>query len=105
LQELGLDSLMAIELRNSLAGTLGLTLPVPLLFEHPTIESLSAYLVKELALESALPAATSEPVQQISTNADAATGSTAAAVEGLSADKMAALLAQELGTLKKRQSS
>jgi acyl transferase domain-containing protein len=46
LNELGLDSLMAVELRNSLAASLGCTLPATLLFDYPTIEALSQYLAQ-----------------------------------------------------------
>ncbi len=44
LGELGLDSLMAVELRNALASTTGHNLPATLLFDYPTVETLTDYL-------------------------------------------------------------
>jgi NAD(P)-dependent dehydrogenase (short-subunit alcohol dehydrogenase family)/acyl carrier protein len=43
--ELGLDSLMAVELRNALSNALGCPLPATLLFEQPTSEALVEYLI------------------------------------------------------------
>ena len=44
----GLDSLGAVELRNSLEGRLGLALPTTLVFDYPTPAALSAYIASRL---------------------------------------------------------
>ena len=48
LRELGLDSLMAVELRNALADALGQALPATLLFKYPTLEALAEFLISQL---------------------------------------------------------
>ena len=51
LQELGLDSLMAVEIKNRLSKGSGLRLPVTLLFDHPTCQSLATKLSAEIPAE------------------------------------------------------
>jgi NAD(P)-dependent dehydrogenase (short-subunit alcohol dehydrogenase family)/acyl carrier protein len=51
LQELGLDSLMAVELRNRLNERLRTRLPATLLFDHSTVDALSEHLLEVLQLE------------------------------------------------------
>lgn len=48
LTELGMDSLMAVELSNQLKDSLNTSLPKTLAFEYPTIEALANYLLKEV---------------------------------------------------------
>jgi acyl carrier protein len=46
--DIGLDSLMAVELSNRLQKGLGRSLPSTLTFEHPSIQSLTDYLAAEV---------------------------------------------------------
>jgi NADPH:quinone reductase-like Zn-dependent oxidoreductase/acyl carrier protein len=48
LQSFGLDSLMGLELRNRLESGLGLSLPVSLIWKHPTLAALCEHLLGEV---------------------------------------------------------
>ncbi|CAM6092061.1 unnamed protein product [Calypogeia fissa] len=46
--ELGMDSFMAVDLRNALQRETALSLPANLVFEHPTAQAIAAYLASHL---------------------------------------------------------
>jgi len=87
LRDLGLDSLMAIELRNAVAAAWGAALPVTLLFDHPTVRALADHLLARLEAGGA-PAGPSSPAMR---------GLDRALAE-LSDDEAEALLLKELDT-------
>ncbi len=60
LAEQGLDSLMAVELRNALASAIGRPLPATLVFDHPTVAALGDHLAALLAPAEPEPAAVVE---------------------------------------------
>jgi len=62
LTELGMDSLMAVELRNAIGSQAGLALPASLLFDYPTLTALGAYLSTVLLGTPVTPAPKIHPV-------------------------------------------
>lgn len=73
LHQLGLDSLLAVELRERLAAATGLTLPATLLFDHPTARAAAVTLAARLAPRPAVPeaAAAGPHPEATATNLDA----------------------------------
>ncbi|MEO6829247.1 MAG: SDR family NAD(P)-dependent oxidoreductase, partial [Acidobacteriaceae bacterium] len=53
LQELGLDSLLSIELRNALGVCLDRSLPATLLFNYPTLNTLAGFILREIGVDAA----------------------------------------------------
>jgi phthiocerol/phenolphthiocerol synthesis type-I polyketide synthase C len=57
LESLGLDSLMALELRNRLEARLGITLPAALVWAYPTIANLAGVLCERMGYPTDTPVA------------------------------------------------
>jgi acyl carrier protein len=94
LKELGLDSLMAVELRNVLARAIGQPLPATLLFDYPTVDALADYLMPALALGRS---DEQEPVPSARASSRAEDVDSIA-LAGLSDDEAEALLLKEIET-------
>ena len=98
--ELGMDSLMSIELKTRLEASVGQSLPSTLVFNYPTISDLAEYLAKHvLAAEEAngesapaVAAATSERPRHEQTTVPPQ-------ADELSEDQLAALLVKKLDQL------
>jgi hypothetical protein len=95
--DLGMDSLMAVQLRNALGQALALERPLAstLMFDHPTIDAIAAHLDERLA-PLAPGSASPSPRQAAPVVATAALG--ADDVSGLSDEEIERLLDQRLGT-------
>jgi acyl transferase domain-containing protein len=89
LQELGLDSLMAVELRNALGAMSSRTLPATLAFDYPTAEAITRHLLGLLVEEQPTPA-------EVRTHMTASAQVADADIAALSDDEATELLLQEL---------
>ncbi len=104
--DLGLDSLMAVELKNRLEAGLELAIAPTLMFDYPTVETLVDYLYEGLSQKFASnteghPTVTHRSggatANTINTNAlDDETAQLFAELDGLSDEELAALLSEEL---------
>ena len=99
LGQFGLDSLMAVELRNMLGRAVGRTLPATITFEYPSVVALVDHLA-----ETVFVAELAAPAQSISITADAARPS-APLVENLSDDEVTAALLSRLDGIGIRENS
>jgi acyl transferase domain-containing protein/NADPH:quinone reductase-like Zn-dependent oxidoreductase/NAD(P)-dependent dehydrogenase (short-subunit alcohol dehydrogenase family)/acyl carrier protein len=70
LNELGLDSLMAVDLRNGLGNALGRNLPATLLFDYPTVIALAGYLSRSVLGLDEAPPGTVRPPSPVSGGSD-----------------------------------
>jgi len=96
LQEMGLDSLMAVELRNTLAAQFEVSLPSTLAIDHPSVEALSAFIFDKLfGTQTAAKTRTADDAAAIETGRRA---TAVAEVAQLSEEEAELLLLRELET-------
>lgn len=69
--EMGMDSLMALELRTRLQTLVSRALPATLVFDYPTIQAIARFLAAEIAGREAVPAAAPEPRADLDALSDA----------------------------------
>ena len=105
LSEMGMDSLMAVELKNALDEATGENLPATIAFEYPTIDAIASYLLKDV-----LPLA-SEASADVSMPEVAASAESAAEeldfpdLDELSEEELEALLMEKLDDLDESEES
>jgi NADP-dependent 3-hydroxy acid dehydrogenase YdfG len=105
--EIGMDSLMALELKNRLQSGLGVPIPSTLAFDHPTTDAIARFLAGQMsptevpafaeawASTEALAAAEVQPVSAVEREVAAA----AEAVRGLDDREIEQLLERKLNSL------
>ncbi len=96
LMDLGVDSLMALELRNLLTRSLGLEKPLPatLIFDHPTIEAVAEHLAAHV-LDGSTQAAAAVTTPELATPSTLSP----AELEALSDEDVEAMLLEKLKSL------
>ena len=94
LVELGLDSLMAVQLRDLLESGLGLgrVLPATLVFDYPTIEAVSRFLLQSFRQTEVAP----PPVSSAATERADSTAARVQEVEAMSDEEVEAQLLKHL---------
>jgi aryl carrier-like protein len=96
LMDMGLDSLMALDLRGRLGVGLGRpdVVPATLIFEHPSIEAIAAFVIREAGAAGDSRETPARPEKP-----EPALEEAAARIAHLSEDEVAALLLKKLETL------
>jgi len=84
--DLGIDSLMAVELKNRFEKDLARPLRPTLVFDYPTVEGITGYLAREMFIAE-------------EENSEGGEDQGRDPAESLSADEIEDALAQELGKL------
>jgi acyl carrier protein len=95
LSEFGLDSLLAVELRNTLAAALSQPLPATLLFEYPTLDALTDFLLAALRPSTASARETIDQPER-SVAGTVAAPDLLGALEGLSEDEIDQMFAARM---------
>ena len=99
-RHLGIDSLMALELRNRLEAAVGTTLSATLVWNYPTVTALVPFLAERLGVTLDDPSASTDFSSQ-----DEGTAADTSALDAMREDELATLLAQELAALEQAKSS
>jgi acyl carrier protein len=99
LSELGLDSLMAVELANALAKATGRSLSATLVFKHPTIDAIVEYLFSELLAEDMATAPDRRAARQGQSLKERGSAVEDENLDGLSESELASLLEEKLNAM------
>jgi acyl carrier protein len=92
--DLGLDSLMAVELKNEIERQLGVSLSIAVFLEGATLRTLTDQIISRMPAEAADGAAGAAAIQRVERFEDVAS-ELLAELEGLSDEQARAVLGQE----------
>jgi phthiocerol/phenolphthiocerol synthesis type-I polyketide synthase D len=93
--DIGMDSLMALELKNRLQASLGLSIPSTLAFTYPDVHAISGYLVQRMFPEAAPATAATQADAEIEQRVQVATTQ----IQDLDESEMESLLARKVESL------
>jgi myxalamid-type polyketide synthase MxaE and MxaD len=96
--EMGMDSLMSVELKTRIEIGVGANLPSTLTFNYPNIVALAGYVVTEVLPESTASHTTSDTISDTTPAPDSASAVEATGLDA-SEDELAAMLASRLAKL------
>jgi epothilone polyketide synthase D len=96
--DMGIDSLMSIQIKDRLQQVLGREFPASLCFDYPTVTTLSRHLLDQLFPASA-PQAAPAPAPTRAPAAAAAAAAGDGAIEQMSDEQIAALIDEEMKAL------
>jgi hypothetical protein len=102
---MGMDSLMAVELKNRLEASLASSLPLTLTFDFPTIAALAEHFAAAFAPPAAGGAAADTAGAADATGAAGERSRLLARIERLAPDEVEALIEQELTSLSEQEGS
>ncbi|MFZ4851162.1 MAG: beta-ketoacyl reductase, partial [Caldilinea sp.] len=97
--EMGMDSLMTLQLSNRIQTTLEIQCPIPWIFEHPSVALLTRYLLNDVLELPAAPGAPPATKDFDPPTSPPQSHDTAEAIRQMSTTELTALIDQELAML------
>jgi NAD(P)-dependent dehydrogenase (short-subunit alcohol dehydrogenase family)/acyl carrier protein len=98
--DMGMDSLMSVELKGRIEVAVGTNLPSTLTFNYPSIAALAGYVATEVLPEPARPGTGTLPIHETDGGPAPAAEAPTTTTDDLTEDELAAMLARRLAGLR-----